>query len=91
MEKVIKVKMQKDKSIKIFLNDQEKYTIDIESRSIDAEKLYEILAFSPGDKFNVLSENESDFDNQVLEYFARLFMDIADKVNSIELNIEEIT
>jgi len=85
MEKVIKVKMQKDKSIKIFLNDQEKYTIDIESRSIDAEKLYEILDFSPGDKFNVLSENESDIDNQVLEFFKGLFIDIANKANAIEL------
>lgn len=87
MEKVIKLKMCNDKSIKIYLNDQEKHTIDMQSRSIDAEKLYNIFAFAPGDSYVVLSENESDVDKQVLEFFTELFSDIVGKVNAIEANI----
>lgn len=86
MEKAIKLKMCNDKSIKIFLNDQEKYTIDMQNRSIDAAKLYEIIAFDPGDKYVVLTENEDNVDVQVLEFFTELFANIANRVDAIEPN-----
>ncbi|MFA5637269.1 MAG: hypothetical protein WCY49_01935 [Anaerovoracaceae bacterium] len=87
MEKVINLKMCNDQSIKIYLDDQEKHIIDVQSRSIDAEKLYNVFDFTPGDTYIVLSENESDIDIQVLEFFTELFSDIADKVNAISTNI----
>lgn len=86
MEKVIKLIMNKDKSINILVNGEEKYTIGMQSRSINAEKLYEIIGFAPGNQYAVSFENEGDVDNQVLEFFTGIFSDIVDKVNTIEPN-----
>ena len=43
MEKIIKLKMNKDKALIIFLNDEEKYNIESNKRNLNAEKIYEIL------------------------------------------------
>lgn len=87
MEKIIKLIMCGDKSIKICLNDQEKHKIEANSRSIDAEKLYEILDFAPSSKYVVLSENKNNVDVQVLEFFTELLTEIVDKVNTIEIKV----
>ena len=87
MEKIIKLIMCGDKSIKIYLDDQEKHTIEPQSRCINAEKLYEIMAFAPGSKYVVLSENENNVDMQVLEFFTELLTEIVDKVNAIEIKV----
>lgn len=86
MEKVIKLVMYADKSIKIFINDEEKHTIDLQNRSISATKVYEIISFIAGDHYNVLSENPTGTDNQVLEFFTGLFKDIVEKVNQINVD-----
>ena len=78
MEKVIKLIMNADKSIKILVNDEEK-----QNRSIAADKIYEIIGFSGGDQYSVVSENTSDIDKQVLEFFAELLTDVSKKVNAI--------
>ena len=83
MEKVIKLIMNADKSIKILVNDEEKHIIDAQNRSIAADKIYEIIGFSGGDQYSVVSENTSDIDKQVLEFFAELLTDVSKKVNAI--------
>lgn len=83
MEKVIKLIMNADKSIKILVNDEEKHIIDAQNRSIAADKIYEIIGFAVGDQYSVVSENVSGIDKQVLEFFAELLTDISKKVNAI--------
>ena len=83
MEKVIKLIMNADKSMKIFVNDEEKHIIDAQNRSIAADKIYEIIGFSAGDQYSVVSENASGNDKQVLEFFAELLTDVSKKVNAI--------
>lgn len=83
MEKVIKLVMCADKSIKIFVNGKEKHIIDAQSRSVNANRIYEIFGFTAGDHYTVLPENVAGADNQVLEFFAGLFKDITEKVNAI--------
>ncbi len=85
MEKVIKLIMNADKSISIFVNDEEKHIIDAQSRSINAGRVYEIAGFTAGDYYTVLSENMVGADNQVLEFFTGMFEDIVEKVNSIDV------
>jgi response regulator RpfG family c-di-GMP phosphodiesterase len=83
MEKIIKLKMEKDKSLKIYVNDEEKYSISGDSRSISADKIYEIVGFSSGDHYKVISECEGNTDKQVLDFFKDLFDKIAEKVNAL--------
>jgi len=83
MEKVIKLIMNTDKSIRILVNDEEKHIIDAQSRSIAADKIYEIIDFNIGDHYSVVSENEANIDNQVLSFFSELLIDIATKINAI--------
>lgn len=83
MEKTIKVIMCDDKSIKITVNDEDKHIIEQQDRSISAATIYQIINFVPGDHYTVLPENESDVDNQVLEFFYELLHDITEKVNAI--------
>lgn len=85
MEKVIKLIMCADKSIKIILNGEEKHAIDAQNRSINATKVYEIIDFAAGDHYDVLSENPTGTDNQVLEFFTGLLKDIVEKVNLINI------
>jgi len=87
MEKIIKLIMCRDRSIKINFDDQEKHTIEAQSRSITAEKLYEIMSFAPGNKYAVLSENEYNVDVQVLEFFTEIITEIVGKVNAIEIKV----
>ena len=83
MEKVIKLVMNADKSMKILVNDVEKHIIDAQNRSIAADKIYEIIGFDVGDQYSVVSENVSGIDKQVLEFFAELLTDVSKKVNAI--------
>lgn len=83
MEKVIKLIMNADKSIKILINDKEKHIIDAQNRSIAADKIYEIIGFAVGDQYSVISENVSGIDKQVLEFFTELLTDVSKKVNAI--------
>jgi hypothetical protein len=83
MEKIIKLIMNADKSIRILVNDEEKHIIDAQSRSIAAEEIYEIIGFALGDQYSVASENETSVDNQVLDFFSGLLTDITTKINVI--------
>ena len=86
MEKVIKLIMNADKSIKILVNDEEKHIIDAQNRSIAADKIYEIIGFTLGDHYRVISKNESNVDTQVLDFFSDLLTDIITKVNAIPVD-----
>lgn len=83
MEKAIKLKMHKDKSLKIYINDDEKYLIAGDKRNISADKIYEIIGFIAGDHYTVTSECEDNTDKQVLEFFKDLFDKIVEGVNAL--------
>lgn len=86
MEKVIKLIMENDKSIRIFVNDEEKHQIEENNRSIKANAIFEIMDFKLGDHYTVESINKSGVDSQVLEFFEKLISDIATKVNAIPVD-----
>lgn len=86
MVKIIKLIMKADKSIMINVNEEEQYKIDVQDRSINAEKIYEILGFIEGDCYIVETENEAEADKEALEFFAGLFNDITEKINAIPVN-----
>jgi len=83
MEKIIKLKMEKDGSLKIFINDKEKHSIPRDIRSITADKIYEIIGFTIGDHYLITSECEGNIDKQVLDYFKDVFDKITEKVNAL--------
>ena len=89
MEKNIKLKMGSDKVLRIFLNNDEKYIISANDRTITAEKIYEIVEFSIGDHYSLSSENENNIDKPVLDFFAELFQQIIDKVNALSANEQD--
>jgi len=83
MEKTIKLVMEKDKNLKIIINNEEKHVVLSTNRSITAEKIYELLNFSIGDHYCVVTENKSSSDNVVLDCFSELLTDIINKVNAL--------
>jgi len=86
MEKVIKLIMNADKSIKILVNDEGKHIIEAQNRSIAADKIYEIVGFALGDNYSVISENPFSIDAQVLDFFSDLLKEIITKVNTISVD-----
>ena len=89
MEKIIKLIMCSDKSVKILVNGKEKHTIEKDNRNISANEIFEIMDFELGDYYEVQSENEAEADVPVLEFFAGLISEIAEKVNQINAITEE--
>lgn len=83
MEKTIKLVMNNDKTLKIYINDEEKCIIEAQDRSITAETMYNIVDYSIGDHYSVTSENEDNVDAQVLAFFTELFNEIIEKVNAL--------
>lgn len=83
MEKVIKLIMKENKDIEIFVNSISTHTIRFGHREISAEKIVEIFSVSLGDICKVEKENSVNKDNKVLDMFADLFQEIANKINSI--------
>jgi hypothetical protein len=85
MEKIIKLKMDKTKTLHILLNGSEKHKIPVNNRSITAEKIYELIDFSVDDHYTIQKENEGDvdIDKPVMDCFCDLFTDIITKVNKL--------
>ncbi len=90
MEKKIKIAMEQNKSIKIFVNDVPKHTIEESAREITAQEIYELLDYKSGDNFSVITENEKGIDEPVLQFFKELFDDICKRINEMKINEEEM-
>ncbi len=89
MEKTIKLVMNEDKSISVFLNEALKCEIKEESREISAQTIYEILDYKSGDKLTVESKNEKNIDKNVLVYFKELFDDLCKRINGMDEDEED--
>ena len=83
MEKTINLIMKNDKSLYIYVNDEEKCVIPNTNRSITAEKIYDIINFTKGDHYAVTDKCDDRNDKQVVEFFANLFRDITGKINQL--------
>ena len=86
MEKVIKCKMNGDKSISVLLNEVEKIKIGADNRSIKASDIYNLLEYAVGDTYTIVSENSSRLDEPVLNFFTEVLNKIAEQINKIECN-----
>ena len=63
-------------------------TISKDNRTIKAEEIYNLLDFSRGDTYTVHSQNESELDAPVLEFFETLISDISKKLNKIPDSVD---
>ena len=90
MEKNINLIMDANKSIRIIVNEEEKYLISESNRNISADKIYEIIDFSIGDHYTVTSKNLKNIDEPVLKFFYELFNEILSKINSLDETNENI-
>lgn len=89
MEKNIKLVMAKNKDIHIFLNNEDVHTISHDNRKILANDIFTLLNHSIGDIYNVNTENDTNVDTQVLEFFAALLKDITAKIQNIRIDEEQ--
>lgn len=89
MEKIIKLVMNENKSISIFMNDVSKYSIAESAREISANAIYELIDYKNGDNFSVQTSNEKRIDEPVLLFFKELFDDICKRINEINVNEED--
>ena len=83
MDKKIVLKMQSSKDIVVFIGDGKPLIIPKDNRSIKADDFYQLINFSRGDKYEVMSLNEENVDAPVLKFFEELITDIVNKLNRI--------
>lgn len=89
MEKTIKLIMNENKDIEIFVNDILKHTILSNHREIGADTIFELLDCTSGDHYSLQVENLYRKDGKVLECFGQLFQNIIDQTNQILLPKED--
>ena len=87
MQKNIKLTLCENGNITIYLEEEKKLCIENSKKEITANDIFKI--FSSSEKCEYKIEKEGS-DNDVLEYFYELFVQIAERINKIELdeNIE---
>ena len=82
MSKVIKVTMNKDKTVSV--SNQAKMKLKIDDKKITAKMIYDSLDFQKGDTYTVESENKEGKDSAVLEAIVNLYNEIIESINDIE-------
>ena len=85
MEKIIKIYMNKDKSIEIKTNDVSMVTINSSERKIDAAMIHKSLDYNSNDQYKIIKENPSNIDPDVFESLVELYQDVIDEVNKLEV------
>lgn len=88
MEKIIKCKMNDDKSISVLLNEVEKFKIGADNRSVKASDIYNLFEYAVGDTYTIISENSNRLDKPVLNFFTEVLNKIAEQINKIECNVD---
>ena len=83
MEKIIKLIMQSNKDIAVMMNENLCLTINKDNRTIKADDIYRLLAYTKGDSFSVVSENESNLDTPVVQFFQELLEEITNRINRL--------
>ena len=89
MDKIIKLTMLDNKDIKVEVDQDEALTIPSNERQVNAQQIYELFKFDPGDVFKLEKENPKDLDKPVLDYFFELLETISNKVNELSLGLKE--
>lgn len=82
MEKKIKLTMLPSKDILVTVNGSNCLSISGTDRSIKADEIYRMLAYSPDDTYTVDSSNDGDIDAPVLQFFTELIKDVTDRLNN---------
>lgn len=82
MEKTIKLVMETNGAIKIYVNNEQKHIIVPTLRTITAKEIYDIIGFKIEDSYSVVAENNYNIDIDALELFKNLFEEIVKKVNA---------
>ena len=89
MENKIKLVMNENKNLTIYVNSILKHTITENEREISAQRIYDLFDYKSGDTYIVISENEKVIDEPVLRYFKELFDDICKRINEMNVNEED--
>lgn len=78
--------MLDNKDIKVEVDQDEAFTIPSNERQVNAQQIYELFRFDPGDVFKLETENPRELDKPVLDYFFELLDTILIKVNELSSN-----
>ena len=89
MENKIKLVMNEDKSIEVFINDVPKHKILEDQREISAKEIYEIFNYKSGDSYNISIENSKEIDKPVLTYFFDLFKNINSRIEELNKYVSD--
>lgn len=89
MDKIIKLTMLDNKDIKVEVDQDEAFTIPSNERQVNAQQIYELFRFDPGDVFKLEKENPRELDKPVLDYFFELLDTILIKVNDLSSNYKK--
>lgn len=82
MDKKIKLIMDENKDIIIKINDIEKIKIEFNSRSINADDIFNLLNYNKGDIYTYEILNENNYDAPVIEFFENLLYEITSKLEN---------
>ena len=85
----IKLRMNENKSIEVFVNEISKCVIESNNRVLSAKQIYDIFDYKIDFKYEIEIENSSKIDEVVLYYFKELFVEICNRIN--DLSSEEPT
>lgn len=83
MEKNIDLIMKENGDIEILCDKTPKHTILHNDRQITATCIIDIFDFNLGNTYKINKQNPTNKDATVLDFFAQLLTEIAQKVNSI--------
>ena len=89
MENRIKLVMNDDKSIEVFVNDVSKHKIAEDHREFSAKKVYDIFNYKSGDSYIICAENPRELDKPVLAYFFDLFSNINHRIKELNKDSSE--
>ena len=81
--------MLDNKDIKVEVDHDEAFTIPSNERQVNAQQIYELFRFDPGDVFKLEKENPRELDKPVLDYFFELLDTILIKVNDLSSNYKK--
>lgn len=82
MDKILELEMKSNKDIEIRRNEIHFMTIPSNDRKIRAAKIFELLDYTKGDKFEIKVNNPNNIDAKVLNYFSDLLVDITRAIQS---------
>ena len=79
----IKLRMNENKSIEVFVDEISKCVIESNNRVLSAKQIYDIFDYKKDFKYEIETENNNKRDEVVLNCFKDLFVEICKRINDL--------